>query len=313
MKSLFYKILYFSTLVFTTCIIVEILLRQIPNDYKEGKKFLDKFSDSLEILVLGGSHGIHAYDTLYSIHKNSFNAANSAQSLDYDYEILKKYIGRWTNLKYILLPVSYGSLFLKIETSEEPWRAKDYIIYYDINISDNPRYHIEIMNGILGEQFIRLFKFYCKKNIKKENPCNNYIDTLMLRTTGVEDVKRHTPSEGPKYLNEMKSKLYSIVNFAKDNDIKLIMFTTPVYKSYFENMQKSQLDTTLSIIKSLVQENENCFYYNYINDKSFTEEDFRDGDHLNKNGTRKFTLKLDSLICNLEPDMRFNSNIVSIK
>jgi hypothetical protein len=46
------------------------------------------------------------------------------------------------------------------------------------------------------------------------------------------------------------------------------------------------------------KENENVYYYNFINDNDFLENDFFDADHLNELGAMKFTKKIDDVIRN---------------
>jgi hypothetical protein len=46
------------------------------------------------------------------------------------------------------------------------------------------------------------------------------------------------------------------------------------------------------------RENENVYYYNFLDDNDFVEDDFFDADHLNELGAMKFTKKVDSAIKN---------------
>ena len=91
MRHLFFRILLFLIPVIASGILLETFLRQIPNDYTLKREYLDKNSDSVQVLVLGSSHAIHGINPAL-MNKRSFNAANWSQSLDYDLEILK--IGR---------------------------------------------------------------------------------------------------------------------------------------------------------------------------------------------------------------------------
>ncbi|MDR2410253.1 MAG: hypothetical protein LBE13_19380 [Bacteroidales bacterium] len=70
-------------------ILLEILLRNIPNDYSYKKKYLDTQFCNIETLILGNSHSFYGIDPVY-FSTNTFNAAHVSQSLDYDYEILKQ-------------------------------------------------------------------------------------------------------------------------------------------------------------------------------------------------------------------------------
>lgn len=308
MKHFFIKISLFAISIAFTCLIIEFLLRRIPNEYTLKRDYLDKNSDMIEVLFLGGSHGRSAFNPA-SMAKRSFNAAQHSQSLDYDFEILKKYRNKFSNLQFIVLPVSYGTLFSKLAGGPEAWRAKSYIIYFDIVLSDNIRYHTEIMNGILGTQFYRLYSYYIRK-IDEVNCTDlgwgkaNFSNDL--NKTGIDAAKRHAEFDDYKYFKEMTSILDSIASFAKSNNTKLIMITTPTYKSYRENLKKSQLDSTINAIRKIVSKNENCYYLNFFEDSSFYETDFRDGDHLNAKGAKKLTLRIDSILNNNKIINKYN-------
>ncbi|OCB78491.1 hypothetical protein [Flavobacterium crassostreae] len=106
----------------------ELLLRNIPNDYSYKKKYLDAKSDGIEVLFLGSSHIYFGINPEY-ITKKSFNVAHSSQSLNFDLEIIKKYKNRWKNLKYIIVPIDYFSMYTTLEDAIEKWRVKNYSIY----------------------------------------------------------------------------------------------------------------------------------------------------------------------------------------
>src|SRR5665647_305746 len=135
MGNLNYKIVLFLLPLIVVGGIMEILLRQIPNFYQFKKGYLESNSDSLEILFLGNSHSYFGLNPDY-INGISFNAAHVSQTLEYDLAILQKYDSKWSELKYIILPISYFSLYDKMSESGESWRSKDYCIYYDIDISN---------------------------------------------------------------------------------------------------------------------------------------------------------------------------------
>ena len=71
-------------------LILEVLIQNIPNEYSYKKSYLDSNSNEIEVLFLGSSHVYYGVNPEY-ISANSFNASHIAQTLDYDYAILKKY------------------------------------------------------------------------------------------------------------------------------------------------------------------------------------------------------------------------------
>jgi len=89
MSKFIIRTLLFSLPVLALFIVMEILLRQIPNDYLLKKKYLDNHSKEIETLILGSSHSFYGINPLY-FSNNTFNASHISQSLDYDFAILKK-------------------------------------------------------------------------------------------------------------------------------------------------------------------------------------------------------------------------------
>ena len=146
MNKFIKKVLIFSMPVIIFIILMEVFLREIPNDYSYKKNYLDTHSNELETIFLGSSHAYYAINPEY-IHFNSFNAAYVSQSIDYDLEILKKYENRTAKLKFIVIPIDYFSLYNRLETGVESWRIKNYNIYYGFNRSYYFKDNFEILNG----------------------------------------------------------------------------------------------------------------------------------------------------------------------
>jgi hypothetical protein len=109
MKKFIIYTLWFILPFVIIAIPMEYMLRQIPNDYKYKKNYLDKHSNEIQTLILGTSHAFYGIDPIY-FSTNTFNASNVSQSLRFDFEILKKYQNEFANLETIVLAISYHSL-----------------------------------------------------------------------------------------------------------------------------------------------------------------------------------------------------------
>jgi hypothetical protein len=94
--------------------ICEVAFRAIPNDYKLKRHYLDKNALQIETLILGSSHALYGINPEYFTTK-TFNGSNISQSINYDYQIIKKYEKDLKNLKTLILPLSYFTLFRKLE------------------------------------------------------------------------------------------------------------------------------------------------------------------------------------------------------
>jgi hypothetical protein len=283
---------------------MEFLLRDIPNDYKLKKEFLDKHSDNIEILCLGSSHGYYDINPVY-FSKNSFNGSHISQSIDYDLQILEKYQNKLNSLKYILLPISYGTLYSNLNRGMESWRVKNYSLYYNIRTPNNIKDYSEVLSNNCSVNIKRLYSYYIKKKQEitsselgfgLDYSSSNQQDLIK---TGITAAKRHTHKDDLLF-NENIDNLRSIIQLAQKNKSVVILFTPPAYYTYREKLVPDQLEKTVNAVTKIAKEYNNVIYKNYMHDKMFIESDFYDADHLNEIGAEKLTKLLNDLIIDIE-------------
>lgn len=300
MKKFLFKCLIFIIPILISIILFEFLLREIPNDYSLKKKYMDLNSNQLEVLFLGNSHFLFGINPIYMSY-NSYNFANSSQSLDIDLKIIENYKGNLNNLKFLVLPIDYSSLYYKLEEGDEKWRLKNYSIYYDFN-DKNIFNNFELLNGRVKNNFYRVYNFLsykiddisCNKLGFSLSYSKNYQNLLK---SGNIAAKRHTVNMKEKNDTFKKNihNLKRMIRFSKKNKIKLIFITTPCYKTYTSKLNKIQLNKTIFSIKRFIN-NKTVFYYNLLDQNSFGVNDYYDADHLNEKGAKKLTLLVDSLL-----------------
>jgi hypothetical protein len=304
MKQFLKKTLLFGIPIIVCIVIMELVLRNIPNDYSYKRNYLDQNSNQIETLFLGSSHSLYAVNPEY-LNSNSFNAAHVAQSLDYDVEILKKYANQMDKLKYIIVPIDYFSLYNRLETGVEYWRIKNYTIYYGFDKSSGFVENLELLNGKWSENSFRVYKYLWKK--KSEISCNqrgwgtnyNSKNKQDLFVTAKAAAKRHA-KKSISFFDENVKIVDEIISIAKSKNVKVIFYTCPAYKTYVSQLNKEQLQKTYTTIKKIAHSNANVSYYEFLSDKSFDAKDFYDADHLNEIGAEKFSKKMDSIIINLK-------------
>jgi hypothetical protein len=279
----------------------EFLLRKIPNDYAYKKQYLDKNSEEIEILYLGNSHIYYGINPELSKNK-SFNCSHISQSLIYDLKLLRKYEGKLKNLKTVVIPIDYFSMYSSLESGIEKWRVKNYAIYYEIKdyqFSSN----FEILNGKLYDNLLRLTYYINKK--KNSSITSNKLGFGItynsskgknLEKSGISASKRHTKEleKNPNFLKNKKA-INEVIKLSKEHNFSIIFVTCPAYKTYTERLNNEQLNNTINFIKGVVSKNKNTHYYNFLNDSRFISKDFYDADHLNEIGAEKFTHIMDSL------------------
>jgi len=86
MKKFITKTIFLLIPIIICAICMELLLRQLPNDYKYKKEYLDAHANKIETLILGSSHSFFDLDPTY-FSNITFNAGEVSQTLNYDFEI----------------------------------------------------------------------------------------------------------------------------------------------------------------------------------------------------------------------------------
>jgi hypothetical protein ilyop_0805 len=315
MKKFISKTIFFLLPIFVLAVIMEVALRAIPNDYKQKRSDMDSRSDEIEILVLGSSHSLYGINPKY-FSQNTYNVAYVSQSLDLDYKILEKYGNEFKNLNVIIVDISYFSLYSTLETGPEPWRAKNYNIYYDISTSKATN-NFEVLTNKLDINYSRMKSYYTKKIKNDKAFIDSTFTTKMydgwislkpaktrddLEETGVAAAKRHTYDIAQKSRveihDELTNVLGKIVDWSKQKNVKVVFVTTPTYKTYYDRINTVQWDNTHKIIENICRKNSNCQYINLLKNEGnlFTEKDFSDADHLSETGAEKMSKLINKLL-----------------
>lgn len=122
---------------------------------------------------------------------------------------------------------------------------------------------------------------------KHQNYLGNYSNVKTTNLSSLDKIiDRHYGEKGISIIAE--DYLDSISNLCSLNGVKLILLNTPVHRSYRENIPKDVMKKFIDL-KNKYEKN------NLVLDKSlfFVEDSlFRDSDHLNEFGAKKFTKKL---------------------
>jgi hypothetical protein len=288
----------FPILVFF--LVLEIALRKIPNDYQLKKDYLDKNATEINTLILGSSHTFYGINPEY-FSKKTFNAAYVSQSLDLDYEILKKYNSKLKNLKTVILPISYFSLFETLETDVEKWRIKNYVIYYDFENKYRFTDNFESLDNHIALNIKKMIKYYVlDKTFITASVLGwgtNFNSENKKELKGAFTAKKHTVKNFNLYSENVKS-LQKIIALCRKNKVKVICITTPTDASYHQSLNAIQLEKTTKTISEIVKNNPNCHYLNLLKSNKFSNIDFYDADHLNEIGAKKLSLCLNRLITN---------------
>ena len=304
MRTFITKTTFFILPILVIVLSMEILLRNIPNGYLYKKEYLDKHSTEIETLILGSSYSFYGLNPDYFTN-TTFNASYVSQTLNYDYEILKKYQNSLDNLKTIILPISYFTLYAKLEEGVESWRVKNYVIYYGIDkksfydnfeVTSNQQINLKRLYSyyILGHKDLTYSNLGWGTTYKSENAKN-------LVETGKTTAKRHTrdniySEKNTTIFNENKLHLKQIIKICRERNVKLLLFTPPAFETYRHNINIEQYNTTIETVTKIASQCDNCIYVNLFDDTSFVAKDFYDADHLSEIGAEKLSKLIDEKI-----------------
>ena len=299
MKKFTRQTIFFLLPIFIFGWATESLLKHIPNDYAYKKAYLDDNARSLDILFLGNSHVFYGINPEF-LTLNSFNASHPSQTLKYDFEILDKYKNDFQKLKYIVVSLDYFTLFTTLESGLEPWRVKNYTIYYGLNSTNKISDFFEIFSNKMSLNLGRILDYYFQK--KSTISCSktgwgfayNSSKNQDLVSTGKSAALRHTVGND-MYFNENIKTLKSIIELAQKKGVKVIILTSPAYFTYTENLDKNQMEKTVKVATEMTHNYGNCQYLNLLSDSSFIKSDFFDADHLNESGAERLTRKLGAV------------------
>ena len=279
--------------------VLEIVLREVPNDYKFKHDWMQSHRDEVKILNFGSSHtyfGIRPQ--LFS--ECAFNLAFPSQSLRYDHFLYNKYALNCDSLRYVILPISYFALRNDLESGREWWRAKGYCIYMGCNYHAlDPKYILEItskdkMNTIYDA-------IQGNANFRSCDEWGGGLDYNKVaraddwQTFGIVAAKRHTSNHIERVAPNLQY-LHSIIYSCKERGVKVVLLTTPTYRTYVEALDSSQLIEMVDVASQLDAENDHVIYLNWLQHEQFNEDDFFDADHLNEYGAEKLTKMLDEYI-----------------
>ena len=306
MRKFLVKLILVISPFFLAGVSMEYFLRQIPNDFMSKKNYLDKHSNEVETLILGGSHTYYGLNPNYFSTK-TYNAANVAQPLDFDFKLFEKYQNNFNSLKTIIISISYPTLWGQLDGGFESWRIKNYVIYYNIKHDFTLQNYTEIFGNSFDINVKRLTAHYinkrdyvtCDENGWGAN--NNSINSLDLDITGKnaasKQSKKHLPaSKLENDLNENISFLDSIINWGLEHDVEIIFLLAPSHKTYIENLDEWQLNKVMEVSNHFDEKYDNCRFINFLEHPSFVDEDYFDGDHLNEIGAKKLSLLMDEEI-----------------
>jgi hypothetical protein len=299
----FRKLIFIIVPVLIVSVFFEVNARNISNGFLMKRNLMDLKKGKIEFLVLGSSHGNYGINP-EMISENSFNLTFNSQDIYYDSKLFDEYKDGMVNLKCVVFTLSNFSLWYDLNDSPEKWRKYFYKEFFGINLK-SPMSAAEIVD--LKSYSFAFFYGFLNTLLGTINPdylafgtdMNSHgwnIDSGKVLIAGNDSVSKggkermeFTDALIRKENTEYNLKLLKgIIDYTIGKKIKLVFVTTPVTGQYFKYLDKDRFNEFLSTV-SMLADNKNVYFLNFINDGRFTAQDFRDYDHVNGKGASKFS------------------------
>lgn len=272
---------------------MEIGIREIPNIYEQKAKDLEQKLEQTEVLVLGSSHTFNAINPIYFTNTSIYNAAIPSQPLMMDWQVLKHYEAYTTHLKWVIIPISYFSLYWCLDEDSEEHRLVDYVTHYNIINSGSIKHHSELLSYNLHHNTLRLVKYYYKQEPTYQTNAYGwnemYSSTMDSIHTNQNAVNKHKQNIQSPVKTKNVQILKEVLAWAKTKNIKTLFVTTPTAPNYYQHLDQDQYQDLLKTVDELTAQNPNSYYKNDIDNQQFYYTDFYDSDHLNAKGAEKYT------------------------
>lgn len=306
MKLFIKNLLGLSLLFLIVLVAFEFIMLLVPNRYSYKYKYVKEHLDDIEFLFLGNCHIEDAVNPKY-IGKGAFNTAISGREIIYDVELAKRFVSQMQNLKAVLIQLDYRDFGFgreqanprdyKIHGGHESTFKCMYTKYMDMRV-DGMWYWSEILNSDLNYKYrIWLSKedqiecdslgFVCLKETNK-NKVWEYWDLPRIY-----DVSKEI-SKG-KY-DTLYNQYATIAQLTCTKGVKLILLSTPMYRTYLEDMVPKVREEMRTFVGKLEHKYPNVEYYDFMDDTRFLPIDFYDASHLSESGSKKFSLIIKDIL-----------------
>lgn len=268
------------------------------------EKYLDitKFSmlgtdiTNVRIGNLGSSHGAYDfnYDALTEQGYQCFNFANTSQSYDYDYAVLKEYGDYMTEGSILFIPVSYFSFNNEV-VNETEMEAMSIRYYHCLSPENIPNYDLytdivahkfPILSA--GEDILKLFP-NLKLSLIALAADDDGIDEEAFADRAKERYNRHFDNKEEYFMPERIEELYEIIDYCRKHKITPVLITTP-FSRYYRDLVSEKFLREFEEVVTKISTDTAVSYYDYSYDARFRGNlsYFMDADHLSYEGAAYF-------------------------
>lgn len=281
-------------------IVLEMLVRHIPNDYSVKFDSFKSESNELEVLLLGSSHTYRGVDPKFFSNK-AINMANVSQTLDIDRMIFDWGFDQLPNLRVVIVEISHFSFFTELKNGKESWRIKNYNLYTDLRMDYSVKHNVELLNSPLKNNIKSLKNYFMlgETNVVcDENGFGGFTKSMplkQLKKNGQSHAQRHN-KDVKNFKKEYVQYLDEIILKCEKKNVPVLIYFPPAFETYANALDSVQLNMTIENVKKVVEKHTNAVFKNYLFASEFCPEDYKDSDHLNVKGAKKLSMLLNEKV-----------------
>lgn len=322
MRNFFKKVMLFLALPLTLILVSDIFLRNQNTLYKEKYEGAKKAKDSIEILILGTSqatYGINpeAFD-LYA-----YNMANLGQSIYFDKRITLSLLPELSQLKYVFITLGYHSYAFSSQEYRDVWSYyANGIKYKNTNYllaEISPTlfgYTPKVAFALIKTRLSDLWKhgkdivdFDVQSGVDKYKPAvKGFIafegrDSANFNPKAFDFLSDHYTEviDNSNEKDEIQADLEDFIKKLLAEGVTPVLITIPNYEEYNQYLNKTYLEESVKTSREIAQKY-NIHFWNLYDSDEFSIEDFHDMDHLNREGSLKFSHMLNDSLKKLEKE-----------
>ncbi|OAB77300.1 hypothetical protein [Cochleicola gelatinilyticus] len=283
----------------------EYAVTKIPTNYALISDVLKTNGDTIKIAIFGSSQIQNSVNPEY-IDLPSISFSSTSQHHNSDFEILKQTLDRLPKLEIVAFEVSYGHFEIP-HNSKYFWKNNLYLKYYDVNTFQRTTYFKDrFLTTTRTGFFAKLLEsYYIKKNYKYDYNIygfdrGNYAGKFKKLNYNTSEILKSTIKKDVR-IDRIAFKynvpyFFNMLDFCKEKNLKVVIMSPPTFLNYNDKRYPDVLHRRDSILEIVKEKYQNIYFLNAEEDTDFTVKHFRNENHLNPDGAKVFTEKLNVLL-----------------
>lgn len=263
----------------------ELLLRSLPNSYRQKEQWMQQNAGRVEVLLLGNSHG------LFGLRPDAFgtaayNLCNVSQTFEYDEWLLQRFLPDAARLKTVVLVADNSNFFDPPLEQTEWFRCIYYRLYmhypkhsllsrYGFELASLSAAREKLMRG--GDDSCDSLGWNSSYVAETRNPAD------LTDAAAARSVERHRCRDWQTAAANA-STLQRIARLCRRHGVQLVLVQAPVARAYINKVDRRQLDFVRRTCRAT-----GALVVDASADARFSEADFYDADHLNTDGAAKWS------------------------